>query len=539
MSELSATLQDTSSSSIKASNIPTEIVSSDSNESASNKPTEIVSSDSNESGKKEQTSKISELNTKLQDTSSLFVKASNKPTGFVSSDDESGKEQTSKVPESSAKLQDTSSSLFIKDFRKKPTGFVSSDDESGKEQTSKVPESSAKLQDTSSSLFIKDFRKKPTGFVSSDDESGKKNHQPSKKKSKMPEKSKKSSSIKASNKSTEVVSSDDESHQPKKNSKNSKKKSKSKKSKKQRKRKQSTSRSDSRSNSSSERTSGLETDSSPAAPRKVTYHSLTELPKDTKDNLRREVKWNIKRMPTGSQLDINKTFESQKDLVTKIIIPALFKVLDTNAYLVSEGVLYEMIHQRHHHQREDLLKKEKSESERTEETKRKHGNLRRSEKRIRRTNMVRHLQLLDNPIVSKLKKSELNPIMLENAYHSPEESEVNSDNDSNENRIVIRDIKWRSDCLRMFLRDYLDVLFYQQTVDKRRRKRVFDNSQYAPGEETAPLNAPRWTRSGYKGSMLSIITRELKKYRENDDDDDIGHHSRKKLKSVEGIHNVK
>ncbi|EXX58403.1 uncharacterized protein OCT59_024974 [Rhizophagus irregularis] len=138
--------------------------------------------------------------------------------------------------------------------------------------------------------------------------------------------------------------------------------------------------------------------------------------------------------------------------------------------------------------------------------------------------MVRHLQLLDNPIVSKLKKSELNPIMLENAYHSPEESEVNSDNDSNENRIVIRDIKWRSDC---------------QTVDKRRRKRVFDNSQYAPGEETAPLNASRWTRSGYKGSMLSIITGELKKYRENDDDDDIGHHSRKKLKSVEGIHNVK
>ena len=61
--------------------------------------------------------------------------------------------------------------------------------------------------------------------------------------------------------------------------------------------------------------------------------------------------------------------------------------------------------------------------------------------------MVRHLQLLDDPIVSKLKKSELNPIMLENAYHSPEESEVDSDNDSNENHIVIRDIKWRSDCV--------------------------------------------------------------------------------------------
>ncbi|CAB5194663.1 unnamed protein product [Rhizophagus irregularis] len=451
MSESSATLQDTLSSSIKASNIPTKIVSSDSNESG-----------------KEQTSKISESSAKLQDTSLSSIIASNKPTEIVSSNsNESGKkEQTSKISELNTKLQDTSS-LFIKDFRKKPTGFVSSDDESGKEQTSKVPESSAKLQDTSSSLFIKDFRKKPTRFVSSDDESGKKDHQPSKKKSKMPEKSKKSSSIKASNKSTE-------------------------KSKKQRKRKQSTSRSDSRSNSSSKRTSGLETDSSPAASRKVTYHSLTELPKDTKDNLR-----------VSSQLDINKTFELQKDLVTKIIIPALFKVLDTNAYPVSEGVLYEMIHQRHRHQREDLLKKEKSESERTEETKRKHGNSRRSKKRIRRTNMVRHLQLLDDPIVSKLKKSELNPIMLENAYHSPEEFEVDSDNDSNENCIVIRDIKWRSDCLRMFLRDYLDVLFYQQTVDKRRRKQVFDNSQ------------------------------------ENDDDDDIGHHSRKKPKSVEGIHNVK
>ncbi|EXX52983.1 hypothetical protein RirG_248190 [Rhizophagus irregularis DAOM 197198w] len=36
--------------------------------------------------------------------------------------------------------------------------------------------------------------------------------------------------------------------------------------------------------------------------------------------------------------------------------------------------------------------------------------------------------------------------------------------------------------------------------------------------------------------MLSIITEELKKYRENDDDDNIGHHSKKKLKLVEGIY---
>lgn len=61
--------------------------------------------------------------------------------------------------------------------------------------------------------------------------------------------------------------------------------------------------------------------------------------------------------------------------------------------------------------------------------------------------MVRHLQLLDDPVVSKLKKSELNPIIMENAYHSPEESEIDSDSNSDENCIVIRDIKWRSDCV--------------------------------------------------------------------------------------------
>jgi hypothetical protein len=84
-------------------------------------------------------------------------------------------------------------------------------------------------------------------------------------------------------------------------------------------------------------------------------------------------------MPTSSQLNINKTFELQKDVVTTTIIPALFKVLDTEAYPVSENVLYNMIHQRHHHQREDFLNKRKAGSERAKEIKRKHGNSRRSE----------------------------------------------------------------------------------------------------------------------------------------------------------------
>jgi hypothetical protein len=56
--------------------------------------------------------------------------------------------------------------------------------------------------------------------------------------------------------------------------------------------------------------------------------------------------------------------------------------------------------------------------------------------------MIKHLQEMGDPIVSKLKQSELNPITMENAYHSPEESEEDPDN--RDNRIVIRDLKWRS-----------------------------------------------------------------------------------------------
>jgi hypothetical protein len=54
---------------------------------------------------------------------------------------------------------------------------------------------------------------------------------------------------------------------------------------------------------------------------------------------------------------------------------------------------------------------------------------------------------MGDPVVSKFRASELNPILMENVYHSPEESEVDPDSTLEENRIVIRDIRWRSDCV--------------------------------------------------------------------------------------------
>ena len=53
------------------------------------------------------------------------------------------------------------------------------------------------------------------------------------------------------------------------------------------------------------------------------------------------------------------------------------------------------------------------------------------------------MQKLGDPIVSKFDQAELNPIIMENAYHSPEESET--DEGSNQNHVVIWDLSWRSD----------------------------------------------------------------------------------------------
>ena len=70
----------------------------------------------------------------------------------------------------------------------------------------------------------------------------------------------------------------------------------------------------------------------------------------------------------------------------------------------------------------------------------------------------------------------------------------------------------------MFLRDYLDAIFYQQKPDRRKRTRVYDTSNFATGETKAPLNAPRWTKSGYNGSMKAVIKRAVSKYNNNSKD---------------------
>ena len=42
--------------------------------------------------------------------------------------------------------------------------------------------------------------------------------------------------------------------------------------------------------------------------------------------------------------------------------------------------------------------------------------------------MIEHLQQLKDPVVTRLKPHELNPIMFDNCYHSPEVSESDEEN---------------------------------------------------------------------------------------------------------------
>jgi len=87
-------------------------------------------------------------------------------------------------------------------------------------------------------------------------------------------------------------------------------------------------------------------------------------------------------MPEENQLNIERTFENQKELVIKMIVLNLMKTLNLDTYPIEEGVVYEMIHQRHRHQRDDLRIKNKSENEKKKETERKHRNSRRLEVNI-------------------------------------------------------------------------------------------------------------------------------------------------------------
>ena len=57
---------------------------------------------------------------------------------------------------------------------------------------------------------------------------------------------------------------------------------------------------------------------------------------------------------------------------------------------------------------------------------------------------MNHLDAINNPVIKLFRKHELQPIMTESAYHSPELSETDQENPTDKRRIVVKNLKWRS-----------------------------------------------------------------------------------------------
>ncbi|GET63901.1 TonB-dependent receptor [Rhizophagus irregularis DAOM 181602=DAOM 197198] len=94
--------------------------------------------------------------------------------------------------------------------------------------------------------------------------------------------------------------------------------------------------------------------------------------------------------------------------------------------------------------------------------------------------------MVKNSLVKKFKDEDLQLIIDNNAYHSPEESETDCEN--GRSNIIVKDLKWRSDTLRLFLREYIDRLRTEQPNNRKLRER---------------------TRSGYKGKLKIAVTQQL------------------------------
>ena len=78
---------------------------------------------------------------------------------------------------------------------------------------------------------------------------------------------------------------------------------------------------------------------------------------------------------------------------------------------------------------------------------------------MRRARVIDHLRAGKDPLIKKFKKDELRPIVDDNRYHSPEESETDSDRPDGDRKLVIRDIGWRSSTVSFI--NFLFVLYIE------------------------------------------------------------------------------
>ena len=59
-------------------------------------------------------------------------------------------------------------------------------------------------------------------------------------------------------------------------------------------------------------------------------------------------------------MQLDQTFEIQRDLVNRTIVPTVMEAFDLVTYPVAETIIYDMIHNRHKYRREEHLIKQHS-----------------------------------------------------------------------------------------------------------------------------------------------------------------------------------
>ncbi|CAG8772486.1 11651_t:CDS:2, partial [Ambispora leptoticha] len=110
---------------------------------------------------------------------------------------------------------------------------------------------------------------------------------------------------------------------------------------------------------------------------------------------------------------------------------------------VVDSIIKHIIYERHHHQHKEYLDKKKGSQWVDTKAKKKHAITRRNEKRERRMKKIKKLIMLKDPIIRRLRSHEIELIMKDNRYHSPELSETDPD-ESKKRMVVIQDLLWRS-----------------------------------------------------------------------------------------------
>ncbi|CAG8688443.1 21958_t:CDS:2, partial [Gigaspora margarita] len=230
-------------------------------------------------------------------------------------------------------------------------------------------------------------------------------------------------------------------------------------------------------------------ESSTNALRRSTSVATTELnsvskdDKDRKKELRKQIFVLLKEKGVNYDLDYNSTWSAQKDRLTKNTIPVLIKVLG-DRFNTNQHELTEILKRRHKSSRNTLLVR-RDPFRNVKFNKRIRKNTRRIEKMSRRTSAFKYLSNKNDKRIKKYNKNEMKLLLNNSDIHSPEISDSDEERDDKGKIYVnVYDLSWRSEELRNFIHNVLDVTMVPNYMRPRRKSFVLNLS--------APEGLPDW-----------------------------------------------